>query len=108
MTVPAGVTEYTIQHFFTIIDDDINEIWQSFALLAEISPDVPDNISCFQTSSRHGREGECYGRKGAVEVIINDNDRKFSPALIQSLIVTLLVYLCSNGHWIYSAESDTK
>ena len=42
ITVPANQQRYAIQHFFTIKDDDIDEDEQSFAIVAEIGPDVPD------------------------------------------------------------------
>ena len=64
VTVPAATTPgfqtYTIPTFFTVIDDNINEVEQSFAIVAEIGSDVPDtycfvegvglsDCSCFQT-----------------------------------------------------------
>ena len=54
-------------------DDDIDEIEQSFALVAEIGDDVPDSFACFQ-----GQVGdtECLGRTGATEIKIMDNDGK--------------------------------
>ena len=57
-----------------IIDDNIDEEQQSFVVVAEIGPDVPDGASCFQIT-----EGatQCYGRKGATEIRIIDNDRKY-------------------------------
>ena len=73
VTVPADSTRFEIPQFFTIVDDDIDEDEQSFAVLAEIGPDVPDGVSCFQFY-----EGavSCFGRKGATEIRITDNDRK--------------------------------
>ena len=56
-----------------MVDDNINEIDQSFALVAKIGPDVPDGISCFQTQVG---ESLCNGRVGATEIKITDNDRK--------------------------------
>ena len=56
---------------FSVIDDDIIEIEQSFAVIAEIGADVSDGIVCFQTQV----EGtNCYGRSGATKIIIRDND----------------------------------
>ena len=54
-------------------DDDIDEIEQSFALVAEIGDDVPDSFACFQ-----GQVGDraCLGRTGATEIRIMDNDGK--------------------------------
>ena len=54
-------------------DDDIDEIEQSFALVAEIGGDVPDSFACFQ---RHVGDTECLGRTGATEIKIMDNDGK--------------------------------
>ena len=58
--------------FFTINDHNIDEDEQSFAIAAEIGPDVPDGISCFQTDVG---SAECFGRRGATEIRIIDNDR---------------------------------
>ena len=87
ITVPAATTlgtqTYTIQRFFNVVDDNINELEQSFALVAEIGDDVPSNCfvegvglsdcSCFQTP--YG-ETQCFGRSGATEIRIADNDCK--------------------------------
>ena len=87
VTVPAATTpgipqSYTIPIFFSVIDDDINEVQQSFALVAEIGPDVTNTCyvrgvitecSCFQTAV--GAIG-CYGRRGVTEIGIIDNDGK--------------------------------
>ena len=54
-----------------VIDDDVNEIEQSFALVAEIGDDVPDRFACFQ---RQVGNTECFGRTGATEIKIVDND----------------------------------
>ena len=64
---------YTLEQFFDIIDDNIDEDEQSFAIVAEIGQDVPDGISCFQTALG---ETECFGRRGATQIRILDNDRK--------------------------------
>ena len=58
---------------FTIVDDNIDEDEQSFAIVAEIGPDVPENISCFQLGVGLT---QCHGRRGATEIRIIDNDRK--------------------------------
>ena len=55
------------------IDDDIDEIEQTFALVAEIGDDVPDRFACFQ---RQVGDTNCYGRTGATEIRIMDNDSK--------------------------------
>ena len=63
---------FEIQTFFNITDDDINEVQQSFAIIADII-DVPENISCFQ---RAIGESQCQGRRGATAIRITDNDRE--------------------------------
>ena len=74
ITVPANLQRYTILKFFDVVDDNIDEDRQSFAIVAEIGPDVPDGVSCFQT----GEGGtQCFGRLGATEIRITDNDRRF-------------------------------
>ena len=54
-------------------DDEIDEIEQSFTLVAEIGDDVPDSFACFQ---RHVGDTDCFGRTGATEIRIMDNDGK--------------------------------
>ena len=74
--VPAARTVFEVPNFFEVIDDDINENEQSFAIVAELGPDVPDtpfNFSCFQFKVRGT---ECFGRSGATKITITDNDRK--------------------------------
>ena len=61
-----------------MIDDNVDEIEQNFALVAQLGDDVPDNFTCFQTQVG---DTECLGRKGATEIKILDNDRKFLIAL---------------------------
>ena len=67
---------FVIPEFFQVVDDDIGEVEQSFAIVAEFGPDVievPFNFSCFQLQAG---ETECFGRRGATEIRITDNDRK--------------------------------
>ena len=71
VTVPANSQSYEISQFFTIEDDNVDEDEQSFAVVAEIGPDVPENISCFQITVGHSI---CHGRQGATEIRINDDD----------------------------------
>ena len=59
--------------WFNVTDDNVNEIEQSFAVMAEVGADVPNDISCFQTQDR---ETNCHGRSGATEIGIEDNDCK--------------------------------
>ncbi|CAI8047960.1 hypothetical protein GBAR_LOCUS26512 [Geodia barretti] len=69
--VPANSQTFRVPQFLTIVDDDIDEDEQSFAVVAEIGPDVPESISCFQ---RNVGETGCHGRRGATEIRITDND----------------------------------
>ena len=104
VTVPENSQEFQILQFFTIVDDDIDENEQSFVIVAEIGNDVPDkfatraetgfetseSISCFQL----GVGGtECFGRHGATQIRIDDDDRKFSHLLIaiKFQLVVLLI-----------------
>ena len=85
VTVPAsisgGIQTFQLPQFYTVIDDNIDEFEQSFALIVEIGPDVPTNChegadcSCFQTILG---DSNCYGRTGATEIRIRDNDCKFT------------------------------
>ena len=80
ITVPADSITFQIppsnmSSLITINDDNIDEDDQSFAIVAEIGPDVPENISCFQTTVG---ATSCFGRRGATEIRITDNDRKLS------------------------------
>ena len=75
VTIPANTNMFSVLQEFTIVDDDIDEDEQSFAVVAEIGPDVPDYVSCFQLGVG---QTECFGRRGATEIRISDNDRKFS------------------------------
>ena len=72
ITIPANRMLFEIQIFFTIADDDINEVQQTFAIIADII-DVPENISCFQSTIG---ESICQGRRGATTIRITDNDRE--------------------------------
>ena len=72
ITIPANRMSFEIPKIFTIDDDDINELQQSFAIIAEII-NVPENISCFQ---RAIGESICQGRRGATAIRIIDNDRE--------------------------------
>ena len=80
LEIPAatddGAQEFELPNFFQVIDDDIDEVEQSFAIVAEIGPDVtevPFNFSCFQLQTT---DPECFGRRAATEIRITDNDRK--------------------------------
>ena len=80
VTIPAGGRTFDIPTFFTVNDDDIDEDEQSFAVVADIL-DVPENISCFQTAPG---TIPCYGKRGATETRIADNECKFSSNLLLS------------------------
>ena len=58
VVVPARSRTFTVPEFFTIVDDDIDKDGQSFTIVAEIGPDVPENVSCFQLG--YGQR-ECLG-----------------------------------------------
>ena len=84
VTTPASGDDSTATSMFRIelpgnfkaVEDEINEDDQSFVLVAVIS-DVPDSHSvCFQTGPNCPQD-QCYGRIGATEIQILDNDRKF-------------------------------
>ena len=56
LRVPKNRELYEIERFLVIVDDNIDEDQQSFVIVAEIGPDVPDGVSCFQTTE------QCHGR----------------------------------------------
>ena len=69
VTVPADRRQLELPQFFTIFDDDIDETeQQSFAVVAEVGPDVPEAASCSLTF--------CSDRKRATAISIIDNDRE--------------------------------
>ena len=70
--IPADSVEFDIRSLVTIIDDNIDEDEQSFAVVAEIL-DVPKNISSFQIQAEIT---ECSGNRGATKIRIVDNDGK--------------------------------
>ena len=59
----------------SITNDEVNEIEQSFALIAEIGSDVPDSFTCFQIADG---DLDCVldGRKGAARIRIVNDDGK--------------------------------
>ena len=77
VTIPAtlgGSGTYALPGNFRVIDDNVNEVEQSFALVAWLGDDVPDEFACFQ---RQVGDIDCFERVGATEIKIVDNDRKF-------------------------------
>ena len=103
-TVPANSgPSYEITPFFTINDDNLDEDEQSFAIVAEIGPDVPENISCFQLGIG---STECFGRRGATEIRITDNDRMFISNH-QLSCYKLLSLSTSYDHWVHPTHSNS-
>ena len=72
ITIPNGTTFYVIRNIF-FIDDEINEIDQSFALVGVLGDDVPNDLACFQ---REINDPLCFGRTGGTTIRIEDNDGK--------------------------------
>ena len=68
--------DYVIVH-----DDDIDEVEQSFALIAILGSDVPDSFACFQVEVG---DSDCIndGRRGVTRIRIRDNDRKLLDCVI--------------------------
>ena len=74
LDIPAKTTSFEVQqNIVEIFDDNIDEDWQSFVVVAEIGPDVPDGVSCFMINER---TTQFHGRQGATEIRITDNDGK--------------------------------
>ena len=80
--VQPGPQTFPLPKFYIIVDDEINEVDQSFALVATVGDDVTatcdvngtiSECSCFQTGVG---EFECFGRSGATQIRIRDNDCK--------------------------------
>ena len=80
--VQPGPQTFPLPEFYSIVDDEINEVYQSFALVATVGDDVTatcdvngtiSECSCFQTGVG---ETDCFGRSGATEIKISDNDCK--------------------------------
>lgn len=86
-----------------IFDDNIDEIGQSFALVAQLGSDVPDSFTCFQ---KQIFDTECFGRCGATVITIVDNDGKY---IFPGLYIPLqLYYSCRYNHWIQSEKTDSN
>ena len=82
VTVPEGQQlSFELPSFIiNIVDDDIDEDEQSFAVVANIGPDVPDGVGCFKLLFFD--DAECHGRLGATELIIIDDDGELHPCLL--------------------------
>ena len=72
---------YEVVMTCSVINDAINEVEQSFILVAQLGDDVPNEFACFQ---RQRGDSECFGREGATEIRIMDNDRKLAITLFQN------------------------
>ena len=68
---PPGPIFEDIPYIFNVIDDDVNEEEETFALVAELGDDVPDSFACFQ---KQVWDTVCLGRTGATQIKIVDND----------------------------------
>ena len=64
-----------IPRVFNVIDDDENEIEETFVLVALLGDDVPDSFACFQ---KQVCDTFCLGRTGATQIKIVDNDGMFT------------------------------
>ena len=71
VTIPNNTVEFFLPMFLSIVDDEVNEAEEGFALVAVIGDDVPENIACFEM---HFSSFECTGRNGAAGIWISDND----------------------------------
>ena len=85
---PEDPTPYTIPEFINVTNDDIAEVEQFFALVAEIGEDVLEETSCFQIAEG---QTECFGREGAVQIRIINDDGEFNPqcALLPCFLLPL-------------------
>ena len=103
ITIPATEDKSTgifiVPDMFTVTDDDINEIEQSFALVAQLGSDVPDSFTCFQ---RIFGNVECFGRTGVTEIKIMDND----GMLLKLLWLVYIHYLIHSGRYDYWIQSE--
>ena len=86
-TEDSATSTFTIPKLFQVVDDNVNEIEQSFVLVAQLGPDVPDEFACFQTQVG---VTECLGRKGATEIKIVDNDRTLATTTENAHLLDIL------------------
>lgn len=61
-------------NFSFVIDDNVVERTEVFALVAQLGDDVPDSFACFQL---YLGSLDCTGRTGAAQIEIMDNDGMF-------------------------------
>ena len=102
ITIPAGRTFFYVEPFFNVTADNIDEIKQSFAVVAEIGQDVPNNVSCFQIVD--GQDGCTTERHGAIRINIIDRIVRFW--LIKPEKLLFVVY--RDGDRIYLSKSDCE
>ena len=86
-TEDSATSTFTIPKLFQVVDDNVNEIEQSFVLVAQLGPDVPEEFACFQTQVG---VTECLGRKGATEIKIVDNDRTLATTTENAHLLDIL------------------
>ena len=72
-------TGYQLPPAFHIINEAVNENQEIFALVAEVGPDTPDRMVCFQ---RRLGDTTCHGRLGATQIEIIDNDGRWLTTLV--------------------------
>ena len=100
VTVPRseydGLKEIHIPQFLEVVDDDVNEAEQIFAVMVELGGDVRERAACFLSSA------DCYSRAAATEVHIIDNDSKFffKYTIILQLVGNISLFL-SHDYRIY-------
>lgn len=100
----GAISTFQLPAVFAVVDDDVNENSESFALVAEIGDDVPKHFACFQKMIGNT---ECYARTGAAEISIADNDGKFLTATYYNYSGIMNIFCSfSHGNWIFSEESD--
>lgn len=81
VTVPAteddvGTTStFGVAAGITVREDNVDELKQSFALVALIGDSVADNVTCFKMSVG---DTQCFGRAGATRIEISDQGRQVS------------------------------
>ena len=66
-TVFHDIQQGNTEPKFLVIDDNVNEVEQSFALVAVVE-DVPEGLACFESVLG------CSGNTGATRITIYDND----------------------------------
>ena len=72
--IPPSSTTRQVTQNIVFFNDNINEIEQSFVLVAELGPEVPDQFACFQVAFGDAAS-VCRGRVGVTGIRIRDNDR---------------------------------